>query len=117
MDLEQDEVFGASSRDGDLSGASFRFRHAEDHAAANPRVGSIHRGRILTTLVSTVLTFHLRNCAVCEGIRRVRATGGPRPRWNVNAPAYRYDVLFSTFWQGSCQPNVQKQSREDIQTF
>jgi hypothetical protein len=44
MDLDQDEVFGASSRDGDLSGASFRFRHAEEHAAANPRIGSIHKG-------------------------------------------------------------------------
>ena len=44
MDLEQDEVFGASSRDGDLSGANFRFRHSEDDAAANPRIGSIHRG-------------------------------------------------------------------------
>lgn len=46
MDLDQDEVFGASSRDGDLSGASFRFRHAEEDNAANPLIGSIHRGRL-----------------------------------------------------------------------
>ena len=44
MDLDQDEVFGASSRD-DLSGPSFRFRHAEEDVRPNPAVGSIHRGR------------------------------------------------------------------------
>ena len=43
MDLDQDEVFGASTRDGDLSGSSFRFRHAEEDGR-NPAVGSIHRG-------------------------------------------------------------------------
>ena len=46
MDLDQDEVFGASSRDGDLTSASFRFRHAEEHTVANPPIGSIHRGRL-----------------------------------------------------------------------
>jgi hypothetical protein len=46
MDLDQDEVFGASSRDGDLSSASFRFRHSEDDSKLNPPIGSIHRGRL-----------------------------------------------------------------------
>lgn len=46
MDLEQDEVFGASSRDGDLTSASFRFRRSEEDSDTIPAVGSIHRGTV-----------------------------------------------------------------------
>ena len=50
---------------------------------------------VTSTSVSTFLmTFHIRNCAVCEGIRRVCATGGPRPRWNVLVPC----KPSMTFW-------------------
>ncbi len=52
MDLDQDEVFGASSRDGDLSSANFRFRHAEEDNVDNPSIGSIHKGGFLNSFHS-----------------------------------------------------------------
>jgi hypothetical protein len=50
MDLDQDEVFGSSRCDGDLSSTNFRFRHAEEDPRSDPVVGSICRG-ILTRII------------------------------------------------------------------
>jgi hypothetical protein len=60
MDLEQDEVFGASSRDGDLTSASFRFRRSEEDSDTIPAVGSIHRGRLASPASS--LQFFFSKC-------------------------------------------------------
>jgi hypothetical protein len=55
MDLDQDEVFGASAPTGDLSSASFRFRRTEEDSATKPSLGSIHRGRLASQAFSFFL--------------------------------------------------------------
>jgi hypothetical protein len=76
MDLDQDEVFGASTCDGDLSSASFRFRRSEDNSERIPPVGSIHRGRIAMSALRIVFYItYVRHCEVSEGIRGICAAG------------------------------------------